>query len=106
MAKRINVVLPETTLSALDRLGKRGERSRLIDKAVQHYLVTRSAEGIREQLTAASIRDRDLDSEVAVDWADVDKESWRHIEERPEKNHPSTPGPAAAKSISRRSTRR
>ncbi|MDQ6705170.1 MAG: hypothetical protein M3Z85_04285 [Acidobacteriota bacterium] len=106
MAKRINVVLSESTLSALDRLATKGKRSRPIDKAVQHYVATRSAEGIREQLTAASIRDRDLDSAVAVDWAAVDKESWQHIEERPENNYRSHLGPIAENSISRRSTRR
>ncbi len=106
MAKRINVILPETTLSTIDRLVKKGERSRLIDRAVQHYVATRSAEGLREQLKAASIRDRDLDSEIAVDWTAVDNESWQHIDQNNEKEAPTPRGRAAGKSTSRRSTRR
>jgi CopG family transcriptional regulator / antitoxin EndoAI len=74
MAKRINISLPETTISTIDSLVKKGERSRLIDRAVQHYVATRTAEGLREQLKAAAIRDRDIDSDVALDWAAVDNE--------------------------------
>ncbi len=65
MAKRINVILPETTIITIDRLVKKGERSRLIDQAPQHYVAARSIESVREKLKIASIRDRDLDSEVA-----------------------------------------
>ncbi len=85
MSKRINVILPESTILAMDRLVKKGERSRLIDKAVQHYVATRSPEGLRERLKATSIRDRDLDREVALDWAAVDEESWQNIEQKERK---------------------
>lgn len=101
MPKRINIILPETTIRALDGLAKPGERSRLIDKAVQHYVATRSAEALREQLKQASLRDRNLDQGVSEDWAAVDSESWRHIEEEVNQK----PGRGAGKSISRRSTR-
>jgi CopG family transcriptional regulator / antitoxin EndoAI len=104
MAKRINVILPESTLRAIDRLAKPGERSRLIDKAVQHYVMTRSAEGICQQLTKAAIRDRDLDLEVASEWAAVDQESWQQDIDPEAKREGS--GRGAAKSISRRSIRR
>src|SRR4051812_10304618 len=102
MAKRINIILPESTISTIDRLAKPGERSRLIDKAVQHYATTRSVEAVREQLKQAALRDRDLDQEIANDWAAVDRESWQHIDHQP--NH-KTPGRSAGKSTSRRSTR-
>ena len=82
MSKRINVILPETTILAIDRLVKKGERSHLIDKAVRHYVATRSLESLQERLKAASIRDRDLEVEVAGDWAATDEESWRQIDAR------------------------
>ena len=103
MTKRINVILPESTIRAIDRLAKPGGRSRLIDKAVQHYVMTRSAEGLRQQLTHAAIRHRELDLEVGSDWIAVDQESWRHID--PEEKRKAT-GRDAAKSTSRRSIRR
>jgi CopG family transcriptional regulator/antitoxin EndoAI len=104
MAKRINVILPETTIRGIDRLVKPGERSRLINKALEHYLATRSAEGLREQLKQAAIRDRDLvEREISDDWAAVDHESWQQMDREGERK---APGRAAAKSTSRRSTRR
>ena len=103
MAKRINVILPEATITTIDRLVKPGQRSRLIDKAVQHYVATRSADALREQLKQATIRDRDLDAEVTADWGAVDHESWQHIDPRSGREAPSR---TAGKSTSRRSTRR
>lgn len=106
MAKRINVILPETTIRIIDRLVKPGERSRLIDKALRHYVATRSAEGIREQLKQATIRDRDLDREIMTEWAPVDNESWQQIDAPAPKPSRKSDGRAAAKSTSPRSTRR
>ena len=98
MAKRINVILPNTVVDTLDRLVKPGERSRFIDRAIQHYVETRSVLGLREQLKLSAIRDRDIDQEIAADWAAVDNEPWQHIDERKEKR-----GRAAGKSTSRAS---
>jgi CopG family transcriptional regulator/antitoxin EndoAI len=100
MAKRINVILPNTVVSTLDRLVKPGERSRFIDRAIQHYVATRSVLGLREQLKLSPIRDRDIDQRIAADWAAVDNEPW-HIEQRKEQR-----GRIAAKSTSRVLTRR
>jgi hypothetical protein len=98
---RINITLPESTIRTLDRLAQRGGRSKLIDQAVRHYVATRSAEALREQLKQCSLRDRDLEEGVSEDWAAVDSESWRHIEEEANQKR----GRGAGKSISRRSTR-
>ena len=103
MARRINVMLPDETIQTLDRLAKPGERSRLINKAVQHYAATRSAEGLREELKRAAIRDRDLDLEAADDWFAVDHETWPQFDNREE---PAPASRGAAKSTSRHSTRR
>lgn len=97
MSKRINIVLPDRTIRRLDRAAKPGERSRLIDAAVCHYLDHQSTEALRSRLEAAAIRDRDLDRQIAEDWFAVDQESWKKLDE---------PSRAAAKSTSRRSTRR
>lgn len=101
MTQRINITLPESTLRTLNRLAKPGERSRFIDKAVQHYAATRSQEALREQLRETSLRDRDLDQQVMDDWASVDSEGWQYIEDERKQTH----GRGGAKSTSRRSTR-
>jgi hypothetical protein len=104
MAIRINVILPETTLRAIDRLARPGQRSRFIDQAVRHYISTASPEALEERLKQAATRDRDLDLEIADDWLPVDREQWQRLEER--QKPPQRTGPEEGKSTSRRSTRR
>jgi hypothetical protein len=99
MATRINVILPDTMIRTINRRVKPGERSRFIDRALQHYVATRSALGLREQLAETTIRDRDLEQEFAVDWAAVDYAPWQHTDKRKEGR-----GRAAARSTSRGST--
>ena len=103
MSKRLNIVMPETTVKTIDRLAKPGERSRFIDKAVQHYVATSSPEALHERLKAASIRDRDLSLEIANDWFAVDQEQWDKLEKQEQKQ--TNTGRGEAKSTSRRSTR-
>jgi CopG family transcriptional regulator/antitoxin EndoAI len=102
MSKRINIVLPETTVQAINRLAKPGQRSRFIDTAVQHYVANRSVEALRARLERAAVRDQDLDREVAADWFAVDQQTWQQLEEP--KRKPVTRG--EEKSTSRRSIRR
>ncbi len=102
MRNRINIVLPETTVRAIARLAKPGERSRFIDRAVQHYVATRSTEALRARLEKAAIRDRDLDHQVAEDWLAVDRETWERLEATEKAKKPATR--VVGKSSSLRST--
>jgi metal-responsive CopG/Arc/MetJ family transcriptional regulator len=96
MSKRINIVLPEATVKTLDRLAGPGQRSRLINQAVEHFVATRSTEALRAQMEATAVRDRDLDRQVAAEWFDVDQETWQQLEK------PAKRTRAAAKSTLRR----
>lgn len=80
MSRRIHIVLAETTVRAIDRLSKPGERSRFIDEAVQHFLHHRSTEALRAQLERAAVRDQDLDREISREWSAVDREAWHRDE--------------------------
>jgi len=102
VSRRINVVLPEATVRAIDRIARSGQRSRFIDEAVKHYVVTRSVAALRSRLELAAVRDRDLDREVASDWLAVDRQEWQKIDE-PKKKLVSRGG---GKSTSRRSIQR
>ena len=104
MAKRINVILPEATVRTIDRLSRPGQRSRFIERAVQHYVTTASPEALQERLKQAALRDHDLDLEIASDWFAVDQEQWQKLDKQ-EKPQVTT-GRKEAKSTSRRSTRR
>ena len=100
MSKRINVILPETTIQTIDRMAKPGQRSRFINRAVEHFVQNRSAEALRGQLERAAIRDQDLDREVAADWFAVDRQTWQFDEP---KQHKKPAARSGAKSTSRRS---
>ena len=104
MAKRINVILPEATVSTIDRLSRPGQRSRFIQRAVQHYVSTASPEALRERLKQDALRDHDLDLEIAGDWFAVDQEQWQKLDDQEKRLHAT--GPKEAKSTSRRLTRR
>jgi hypothetical protein len=103
MAKRINVILAENTVRTIDRLSRPGQRSRFIERAVQHYVTTASTEALQERLKQAAIRDQDLDVEIARDWFSVDQEQWQKLDGQ-EKRQKAI-GRKEAKSTSRRSTR-
>src|SRR6266849_6804853 len=79
MAKRINVVLQDETVRAVNRAAKPGERSRFINRAVQYYAATHSPAALRERLKQAALRDRDLAEEIARDWRAVDREAWQTL---------------------------
>jgi CopG family transcriptional regulator / antitoxin EndoAI len=102
--KRINVILPETTLRNIDRLSRPGQRSRFIERAVEHYIATAGPDALQERLKQAALRDQDLDLEIAGDWFAVDQEQWQNIETR--ESPKLAGGPKGVKSTSRRSTRR
>jgi CopG family transcriptional regulator / antitoxin EndoAI len=104
MSKRINIVLPETTIQTIGRMARPGQRSRFINQAVEHYVATRSPEALRAQLERAAVRDQDLDREVAADWFGVDRQAWQQLDEPKAAPKPATR--AGEKSTSRRSTRR
>ncbi len=102
MTKRINVILPEETIRTIDRMARPGQRSRFIQSAVLHYVATASPEALQERLKQASLRDRDLDLEIANDWFAVDQEQWQQLENQ--ERYPAV-GRSGVKSTLRRSTR-
>ena len=104
MAKRINVILPEDTVRAIDRNTRPGERSRFIQRAVQHFFATASPQALQERLKQAAIRDRDLDLGITQDWLAVDQEQWQQLDAHEQRATPASR--REAKSTSRRSTRR
>ena len=75
MNKRINIVLPETTLAVLERVVRKGGRSRFIDLAVRHYVETQSRQSLRERLEAGYRASAKEDLEMAADWFPLEEEA-------------------------------
>jgi CopG family transcriptional regulator/antitoxin EndoAI len=103
MSKRLNIVLPDATVRVLDRVTTKGDRSRFISQAVLHYVQTKGAANLRERLKESALANAKLNLEIAQEWFPVEQGAWQKLdrEERAAKT-----SRAAAKSISRRSTRR
>lgn len=80
MNKRINIILPETTVSVLDRVTTKGNRSQFIDRAVRHYVETQGRENLREQLKAGYEANAERDLEIAAAWFPLEEEAWQTSE--------------------------
>jgi len=77
MNKRINIVLPEKTLAVLDRVARRGNRSRFIAHAVLDYLGNHGKRILREQLEAGYQANADESLEMAAEWFPLEEEAWQ-----------------------------
>ena len=66
--QRVNISLPSKTLNRIDRVAEHGDRSRLIDTAVNFYLAKRSRDQLHKALQAGAIaraqRDRGIAEEL------------------------------------------
>ena len=79
MSKRINVILPDTTVAVLDRVATKGNRSRLISQAVLHYVKSQSAENLRESLKQGYQANAARDLEIAREWFPLEEEAWKKV---------------------------
>lgn len=76
MHKRINVTLPEETITLLEEHAPKGDRSRLIDLAVRRYLDEEYRTKLRQELAPGYRQNRKLNRELAEDWRPLEEESW------------------------------
>jgi CopG family transcriptional regulator/antitoxin EndoAI len=87
MSKRINVVLPDKTVTVLDRVTTKGTRSRFISQAVIHYVETQGKRSLRSQLEAGYRANAQRDLGIAAEWFPLEEEAWKKLEanERPKR---------------------
>lgn len=81
MNKRLNITLPEQTVQLLDKVTKYGDRSELINRAVQAYIKQYSKEELRKQLKEAAIAMAEEDLKMAEEWFPIDQEAWNQIKD-------------------------
>ena len=80
MSKRINIVLPETTVKVLDRVAPKGNRSHFISRAVLHYVESVGKQCLKEQLEAGYQANAEENLKIALEWFPLEEEAWK---ERP-----------------------
>ena len=77
MNKRINVILPTATITVLDKVAPRGQRSNLIDRAIQFYVKNQSRQNLRERLKQEGLANAERDLAMATEWFPLEEESWQ-----------------------------
>ena len=85
MNKRLNVILPSTTVAVLDKVATKGNRSALIDRAIRHYVKTHSQQNLRERLKQEAIANADRDLQMATEWFPLEEEAWQLAQSRKKK---------------------
>ena len=80
MHHRINITLPEETISLIDRVAPRGDRSRLINEAVKRYVREVGRAELRKRLMEGAIREAEQDLELAAGWFPLDEEAWQTLD--------------------------
>ena len=78
MSKRINIMLPESTLAVLDRVAPKGNRSRFVSRAVLHYVETQGKQSLREQLKAGYVANADENLRIAEEWFPIEEQAWQN----------------------------
>jgi CopG family transcriptional regulator / antitoxin EndoAI len=76
MHKRLNITLPESTVTLIDEIAPKGDRSLFIDIAVRAYITQNQQETLREKLKAGAIARSLRDSQLSSDWFDLEEELW------------------------------
>ncbi len=74
MSKRINIILPDKTVSVLDRVTTKGNRSRFISSAVLHFVETSGKENLRKRLKEEALANAERDLALAADWFPLEEE--------------------------------
>jgi CopG family transcriptional regulator/antitoxin EndoAI len=74
MHKRINISLPEETIALIDRVTEQGDRSRLIDEAVRHYVQETGQANLRKRLKEGAMRRAERNLRVAEEWFNLDED--------------------------------
>ena len=82
MTKRINVILPSSTVAVLDKVATKGNRSALIDRAIRHYVKTQSQQNLREQLKQEALTNAERDLQMAAEWFPLEEEAWQAAQGR------------------------
>lgn len=85
MNKRINVILPTATVAVLDKVATKGNRSALIDRAINHYVKTQSQHNLRERLKQEALVNAERDLRMAVEWFPLEEEAWQVTKGRKKK---------------------
>lgn len=73
----MNITLPESTVTLLETIANKGERSTFIDKAIKAYVKQTRRESLRNSLKEGAIARSERDLNLADEWFEIDEELWK-----------------------------
>lgn len=74
--RRLNITLPEETVRLIDRVAKKGDRSRFIAEAVERYVAETGRANLKKRLKEGALHRADRDLQLATDWFGIEEEAW------------------------------
>ena len=77
MNQRVNITLPEETLSLIDRVAEKGDRSRFIDLAIRYYIEAMGKARLKKQIKEGAIARAERDLRLAEEWFALEEEAWQ-----------------------------
>lgn len=77
MYRRVNITLPEATIRLIDRAAEKGDRSRLIDAAVKHFVRQVRRSSLRKLLKEGAVRRAERDLLLAEEWFPLEERAWQ-----------------------------
>ena len=83
MSKRINIILPEQSANVLDTLTTKGNRSRLIDRALVHHIQTHGKQTLRDRLRISYQSNSAENLAIAAAWFPLEEEAQQMSENQP-----------------------
>jgi CopG family transcriptional regulator/antitoxin EndoAI len=72
--QRVDVTLLKETVRLLEKIAKRGDRSRLVDQAIRYYAKEMSRTNLKKQLKDGAIVNASRDLNLVEDWFSIDDE--------------------------------
>ena len=74
---RLNITLPEETVTLLESVAGRGSRSSFIDTAIKRHVSEIRKEGLTERLKTGAIDRAERDRGIAADWENLEDDLWQ-----------------------------
>jgi len=70
--KRVNITLPTKTLSKIDKIAERGDRSQFINQAVNFYVEEVGRKNLRAILKEGAKKQSERDRSISAEWFKLD----------------------------------
>jgi CopG family transcriptional regulator/antitoxin EndoAI len=74
MHHRVNITLPEKTVRLMDRIVRKGNRSRFISEAIHRFVEAEGRAKLRLRLKQGAKKRAQRDLQLAEDWFELEEE--------------------------------